>query len=73
MAAADIDALHGREISREALIHHGIALRGVNKALVDQHKVPEMIDECIVAVTLLAAQGVSQRSTDKHLGANPEF
>jgi hypothetical protein len=60
-AASDIAALHGRHDSKEAIMHIGMAISGVGKALVKQGGGVKMRDENITAVGMLAGNGVSRR------------
>ena len=56
-AASDIAALHGKQDSRDAIVHRGIALSGVRK-LMKQSKNTKIKDDIITAVTFLAGNEV---------------
>ena len=59
-AANDIAVLHGRQDSREAIVHRGIAMSGVSKALTKREERSKVPDESIPAVALLAGHEVSR-------------
>jgi hypothetical protein len=59
-AASDIAVLHGRKDSKEAIMHRGIALSGVSKALTKREERSKVPDECLSAVALLAGHEVSR-------------
>lgn len=58
-AASDIAVLHGNKDSKEAIMHRGMAISGVSKALVGLDGGAKMRDESITAVALLAGNEVS--------------
>jgi hypothetical protein len=70
IAASDIAARHGRHDSKEAIMHRGIAISGVSKALTKRDGGAKMMDESIAAVVLLAGNEVSQCCHEDGIFAN---
>ena len=54
-AASDLAALYGKRDSKEFIIHRGMALAGVSKALVNRGAGRKLLDENLVAAVALFA------------------
>jgi hypothetical protein len=66
-AASDIAALHGKQDSKEAIVHRGMAISGVSNALVKRDAGNKLGDESITGVALLAGNEVCMPSKLSHI------
>ena len=69
-AASDIAVLHGKDDSKEAILHRGMAMSSVGKELARRNGGLKMRDESITAVALLAGNEVSTHCMRRRIVAN---